>query len=180
MVAPISSVHEREKPYKCNSCNECFSKKSYLTRHSKLVHDGLVFTNPLLNQSDKHNIFNEEFSTKSKSVHEGKLMTILNTNQPEKSNIGNEEFSFEKGSNQYDSLVHKGKKLDEIVGCVMGLPEKNNMKKFSPKPKTEEIFQCKFCTVSFPLESNLKAHIDSEHAVKLPHECESCDVSFSQ
>ena len=37
----VSSVHEVEKPFKCDMCDYCCSRKSSLKRHIASVHDPL-------------------------------------------------------------------------------------------------------------------------------------------
>ena len=90
--------------------------------------------------------------------------------------IRNEEFSSEKALNQTSIPVNEKNKPKELD---IFSTEEIITKKLVGNQWEEGIFDCQFWKESFSWGSNLEDHIDSEHTVKLPHKCKSCDTGFS-
>ena len=39
----METVHEKKKPFKCSTCDKCFSQSHLLNRHIETVHEGKLF-----------------------------------------------------------------------------------------------------------------------------------------
>ena len=119
MPINFTPVHEGKKPFKCDICDYCSSRKSHMNRHIESVHEGKKpFKCEICDYSCS---LKKTMKIHAASVHEGL--------KPFKCHICDYCCSQKGNMNRHVASVHEGKKLFRCEICDYSCSLKTTMKK---------------------------------------------------
>ena len=162
----VSSVHEGNKPYKCDRCEYRFEDIRNLYRHISSVHDGVRY---------KCVICESRFMTEDKlnshisSVHErNKLFQckMCDYRSSQKDNLFRHIFSI----HDVEETLHKCpicnsefEKEQDFIKHVSTVHERKSQLKNSPMKNESKLLNCKSCALRFINTSSLIQHLEKNH-----------------
>ena len=206
MKKPSQSVHEGNKPFKCDICEIKFAQKRHLSIHFASLHKrkslsifGALEISTGQGKSDAKessisNIENHDNPSSSKEDHLNTFssqcketnMTRLKSN---KCSFCATNFPTLKELTNHIDSVHE-ERLREMncqtsdAAFVNKLPlvKHNSLVHEGTKPKTasnnSKISKCSFCGMFFPTFKKMMRHNDLVHDGKKQFNCKICDASF--
>ena len=150
LLKHIRSVHERIKPFRCETCASSFAEKKDMLRHIGTVHEGKKLY--------KCDTCQTSFSQKANL--NGHIKKVHEKNKPFSCGSCNAKFSFQK-----DLVTHE--KIKEPANCRLcgaNFSPKCLLKVHMTSAHQEQLYKCKDCNKTFKLKSKLYTHIAKVHA----------------
>ena len=161
----VAVVHEGKKPFQCEICNSCFSKKVGLEKHISSVHDG---NKPFkCNLCQYATVHKGDLTRHVESVHEGK--------KPYQCTICKKDFAGLRHMKEHVAVVHEGKKPFQCETCNSCFSRKDKLRThISSVHEGIKPFKCYICQYATVRKGDLDKHIKEVHSPENNFECENC------
>ncbi|XP_039289139.1 zinc finger protein 568-like isoform X3 [Nilaparvata lugens] len=155
-----------EKPYRCSTCNKCFSRKEHLTYHNR-IHTG--------ERPYKCSICNKGFS----GMKDLKVHNRTHTGErPYRCSTCNKGFSV-RGHLTFHERTHTGEKPYKCSSCSQDFSRKANLIRHEIIHSGERPYKCTICNKGFSQKGSLNIH-NRIHTSETPFKCSICKKRFSR
>ena len=169
----VAVVHEGKKPFECELCNACFSKKVGLETHISMVHDG--------NKSFECNLC--QFATATENNLKAHVKSVHSEKESYECTICNKVFSGRNGKRNmraHMEVVHEGKKPFLCEICDSSFSRERNLRlHISSVHDGNKPFKCDLCGYATVRKSDLEKHIKAVHDGIKPYSCDLCEKQFA-
>ena len=169
----VAVVHEGKKPFECELCNACFSKKVGLETHISMVHDG--------NKSFECNLC--QFATATENNLKAHIKSVHAEKESYECTICKKVFSGRNGKRNmraHMEVVHEGKKPFLCEICDSSFSRERNLRlHISSIHDGNKPFKCNLCEYATVRKSDLEKHIKAVHDGIKPYSCDLCEKQFA-
>ena len=160
-------IHTGELPFKCMFCGRPFRHKSGLNSHHKRHIQNGIFDRPISSFKIKEPVVND---TDLSSTHENTQERITMVEKPKRkqSNPKHVERHIETEAindlnDNEDIILHIKEEIEDDDDITNNFQYNENVKIESNSPDTNEMFDCNFCGLSFPLRTTYLKHVRTAH-----------------
>ncbi|XP_028319615.1 zinc finger protein 182-like [Gouania willdenowi] len=154
-----------EKPFKCDVCRKCFTRKQHLQLHMR-IHTG--------EKPFKCDVCSKGFITKH---HLLLHMTIHTGEKPFKCDVCSKCF-ITKQHRQLHLRIHTGEKPFKCDVCSKSFTQKQDLKRHMIIHTGEKPFKCDVCSKCYTQKSDLNRHMII-HTGEQPFKCDVCSKCFT-
>ena len=169
----VAVVHEGKKPFECELCDACFSKKVGLETHISMVHDG--------KKSFECNLC--QFATATEGNLKAHIKSVHAEKESYECTICKKVFSGRNGKRNMRShmeVVHEGKKPFLCEICNSSFSRERNLRlHISSVHDGNKPFKCDLCEYATVRKSDLEKHIKAVHDGIKPYSCDLCEKQFA-